>query len=83
MKTILPGDRQSIRTLIIDDEPGIVKDLELLLSKNHQFISVGSCGSISDAKVLVQATKPDLVLLDIELSDGSCFELLDTLINSH
>lgn len=64
------------RTLIIDDEPAIRKDVELLLSRHKDFICVGTCGSIADARVLLNATKPDLLLLDIQLMDGTAFELL-------
>ena len=65
-----------IRTLIIDDEPAIRKDLEFLLSKQKDFMCMGSCGSVHDALVLINSTQPDLVLLDIQLSDGTSFDLL-------
>lgn len=68
-----------IRTLIIDDEPAIRKDLQLLLSRHKGFVCIGTCGSISDALVLINNTQPDLVLLDIQLSDGTSFELLSQL----
>ncbi|HEY9261011.1 LytTR family DNA-binding domain-containing protein [Chitinophaga sp.] len=65
-----------IRTLIIDDEPAIRKDLEWLMKRYPDFIVLGSCGSIAEAKVIIPNTEPDLLLLDIELSDGTGFELL-------
>ncbi|XZF14545.1 LytR/AlgR family response regulator transcription factor [Chitinophagaceae bacterium MMS25-I14] len=68
-----------LRTLIIDDEPAIRRDLQLLLSSYPDFICIGSCGSIADARVLIENTQPDLVLLDIQLSDGTSFELLQSL----
>lgn len=68
-----------IRTLIIDDEPAIRKDIQTLLSRHAAFICIGACGSLAEAKVLIAATQPDLVLLDIQLSDGTGFELLKSL----
>jgi len=68
-----------IRTLIIDDEPAIRRDLSSLLSKRKEFIEIGQCGSIREALVLIPATSPQLVLLDIQLSDGISFSLLQQL----
>ncbi|NLR60631.1 response regulator transcription factor [Chitinophaga polysaccharea] len=65
-----------IRTLIIDDEPAIRKDLEWLMKRYGDYVVLGSCGSIAEAKVIIPNTEPDLLLLDIELLDGTGFELL-------
>ncbi len=65
-----------IRTLIIDDEPAIRKDIEWLLQRHPGFVVLGSCGSVADARVMIPNTAPDLLLLDIELSDGTGFDLL-------
>lgn len=67
------------RTLIIEDEPYAQKELQLLLSRQDGFIWVGSCGNIGDARLLLQSTQPDLVLMDIELEDGTAFDLLQSL----
>lgn len=66
-----------IRTLIVDDEPAIAEDVKQLLARHELFTEVGTCGSVSDAVVLIKKLAPDLVLLDVELSDGTCFELLE------
>jgi len=66
-----------IRTLIVDDEPAIRRDLQRLLSRHPEFVEVGACGSVAEAKVLIPATRPSLILLDIHLSDGTSFELLE------
>ena len=68
-----------IRILIIDDEPIIRKDLEILIGKHKDTVIVGACGTVKEAMVLIPATNPDLVLLDIQLSDGTGFELLKLL----
>lgn len=68
-----------LRVLIVDDEPIIRKDLESLLKPYKDFIVVGTCGSVTEAKILINATQPDLLLLDIQLSDGTGFDLLQSL----
>ncbi len=68
-----------LRVLIVDDEPIIRKDLEMLLKARKDFIVVGTCGSVAEARVLIPATSPDLLLLDIQLTDGTGFDLLQSL----
>lgn len=68
-----------LRVLIVDDEPIIRKDLESLLQAHKDFIVVGTCGSVAEARVLIPATNPDLLLLDIQLNDGTGFDLLQSL----
>ncbi|NML24096.1 response regulator transcription factor [Pseudoflavitalea sp. G-6-1-2] len=70
-----------IRVMVIDDEPAIRKDMELLMKRQTGFIVVGSCGSVQEARTIIPATQPDLLLLDIELSDGTGFDILQTLDN--
>jgi len=68
-----------LRVLIIDDEPIIRKDLEALVSRHKDIVVIGACGTIKEALVLIPATNPDLILLDIQLSDGTSFDLLKLL----
>lgn len=68
-----------IRVVIIDDEPAIRKDTELLLKQQAGFIVVATCGSVQEARTIIPATNPDLLLLDIELSDGTGFDIVQTL----
>lgn len=65
-----------LKTVIVDDQLAIRKDLESLLSAQPDFIIVGSCGSVKDARLLIELTKPELLLLDINLVDGTAFDLL-------
>lgn len=68
-----------LRILIVDDEPSAIKNITLLLQKYHDLIVVGTCGSVAEARVLIPATRPDLLLLDIQLPDGTGFDLLQSL----
>lgn len=71
-----------IRTLIIEDETNAVDLLINLLKQNYAdtIEIVGTGKSVADGRRLIEKEQPDLLLLDIYLSDGSCFELLDKII---
>ena len=66
-----------IRTIIVDADPALRKKLQQLLLKYPDFIVVACCDSIADLKILIPATNPDLLLLDLELNDGSGFDVLN------
>jgi two-component system LytT family response regulator len=66
-----------IRTLIIDDEPLIRENTEALLQTHPDILVVGTAGSVAEGTVMIRNTKPDLLLLDIRLGDGTGFELVD------
>jgi two-component system, LytTR family, response regulator len=68
-----------IDAIIIDDEPKNVEVLENLLNTHcsHLVRLRGSASCISSAMQLIQKQKPQLIYLDIELSDGNAFELLE------
>jgi len=68
-----------IRTLIIEDEPAIRKEIEWLLQQENQFNLIGFATSVAESLVLIKATKPELILMDIQLTDGTAFDILDQL----
>lgn len=65
-----------IRTLIIDDEILIRENTEALLAAHPDVVVVGQGGSVAEGVLLLKATKPDLLLLDIQLGDGTGFDIL-------
>lgn len=69
-----------IRTLVIDDEEGIrnvITDILKLCCPNVQV--VGEAASVSQGYELIVNLAPDLIFLDIELSGGTGFDILDRL----
>lgn len=56
------------RVLIVDDQPAFRHQFHLLLNAAG-FEVVGEAGNISEALTLVQATKPDLAIIDVMLPD--------------
>ena len=66
-----------IKTLIIDDDPFI---RDLLLDKLIQYFpeinNVDTAGSGKEGIEKINFYKPDLIFLDVEMSDGTGFEML-------
>jgi two-component system, LytTR family, response regulator len=67
-----------INAVIVEDEKKSREVLESLLKTHCPDINLlGSAESVSDGIDLIRSTKPRLVFLDIEMSDGSGFDLLE------
>lgn len=66
-----------MRVVIIEDEKLLRETNRKMLQSNFPNMEVvGEAASIDDSIKLLKETKPDLVLLDIELEDGNCFQVL-------
>ena len=75
-----------LRTLVIDDEPNarqVVKNIVELYCKSATVI--GEAENVLDGIKKINELKPDLVLLDIKMPDGTGFDLLKKVkkINFH
>ncbi|MDG1203120.1 MAG: response regulator transcription factor [SAR86 cluster bacterium] len=63
----------SHKVLVIEDEPDIRKTLEYNLLREG--FEVSGCGSIKEAKKLIEDPKFSIILLDLMLPDGSGLDL--------
>ncbi|RZL45155.1 MAG: response regulator transcription factor [Pedobacter sp.] len=68
-----------MRTLIIEDEPAVRKEIEWLVNQEKEFNLLGTASNVHDALILIKATNPELVLMDIQLTDGTAFDILNSL----
>ncbi len=66
-----------IKTIIIDDEEDARQMLRLLLKKYTSIEIIGEAASVEEGIALIETSNPMLVLLDIELTDGTGFDLLN------
>lgn len=63
--------------LIVDDSRLARKELIGLLQQHPGHRVLGEAANVKEAVILVDALRPDLLLLDIHLPDGSGFDLLE------
>lgn len=68
-----------LKTLIIEDEPAIRKELEWLVSQEKSLKLEGTAHSVTSALQLIKDIDPHLVLMDIQLTDGTAFDILNKL----
>jgi two-component system LytT family response regulator len=71
-----------LKIIIIEDEKPILDTIIEIVEKHCSEIEIlGTAQTITSASEIIQNSKPDLVLLDINLPDGTSFELLEKLGN--
>ncbi|WP_017496462.1 LytTR family DNA-binding domain-containing protein [Flavobacterium sp. WG21] len=68
-----------IRTLIIEDEPAIRKELQWLVSQEESLKLEAMTGSVKESLQIIKNTELDLILMDIQLTDGTAFDILNQL----
>ncbi len=72
-----------IRVLIVDDHAVVRLGLRSLLTQTNGFRVVGEAGSVSDSVSLTDQTRPDVVLMDVRLPDGSGVEACRRIKQEH
>jgi two-component system LytT family response regulator len=66
-----------LRTIIIDDEAPMRQSLEMMLKVSCPNIKViATADSVKNGVLAIKRFRPDLVFLDIKMSDGTGFDLL-------
>jgi two-component system LytT family response regulator len=66
-----------MNAIIIDDEASVRNSIQALLAENFTDINIlCTAGSVEEGFSAVSNHKPDLVFLDIEMPDGTGFDLL-------
>jgi len=66
----------TLRTLIVDDEAPARRRLRRLLLTESDITIVGECGDGMSALAAIAGTRPDLVLLDVQMPERNGFEVL-------
>lgn len=74
MKTIL-------RSIVIDDHPSMRANLTALLGDISTVEVVAEAEGVEDGLVKISEYQPDLIFLDVEMEDGTGFDLLSRLRN--
>ena len=72
----MPLAVQPLRVVVVEDSEAFLMRLRLALSESPRFEVVGMAESAGSAIRLLDQTKPDLVLLDLYLKEGSGMDVL-------
>ncbi|WP_136245630.1 MadR family response regulator transcription factor [Mycobacterium intracellulare] len=67
-------DPATVGLVLVDDHAILRQGLRSVLEREGDFVILGEASSESEAEAVVQAKRPDVVLLDLKLSSGSDFE---------
>ncbi len=70
---------EPIRIIIVDDEPNSRDMLELLLKSINNVKVLDKCSNITEAFDSIVKHDPEIVFLDIEMPEGSGFDLVEKL----
>lgn len=65
--------------IIIENNKAHAETIQLALAENNKFEGKGTAANIKKAMTLALQENPQLIFLDVELDDGSGFELLKNL----
>lgn len=68
----------TLNAVIIDDEQDGIEVIKFFLSDSNTIEIVGEANSVFSGINLIKQTHPDIVFLDVEMTDGSGFDLLNT-----
>ncbi|MBQ9471204.1 MAG: response regulator transcription factor [Bacteroidales bacterium] len=65
-----------MKVFLVDDQADCLETMRLHLKSHPDVEIVGEASSVADALAHIPAAKPDLLLLDVELPDGTGFDIL-------
>ena len=66
-----------MKALIVEDEPRAQRVLENLLRTRFPEVRViGVTASVKETLAWLETHRPDVIFMDVELSDGNCFDIL-------
>jgi two-component system LytT family response regulator len=69
--------KKKLRTLIIDDEPNAVDFINSIIGEYCPGLEVvGKAHNVTEGALSITENKPDLVFLDVEMPNGTGFDLL-------
>ena len=71
------------RVVVVEDHPVLREGLKLLIDSQPDLSCVAVADNTSDAKLLAEQSKADLMLLDLRLKTGDALDLVKSLRVEH
>ena len=71
--------KKLLRTILVEDEQFVRRDLAEMLQKTAQVDLIGEAGTVKEAIQVINTKKPDLVFLDLNLADMDGYRVLDAI----
>jgi two-component system, NarL family, response regulator DevR len=63
-----------LRVMLVDDHEVVRDGLKALLQAQDDLLVVAEAGSVKEARLQADRTKPDVIVMDVRLADGSGIE---------
>ena len=79
MTTSEPTDRSKRRVFLVDDHPLVREWLTNLINQHRDLIVCGEADAAPAALQAIEASQPDVAIVDITLANGSGIELVKDL----
>jgi two-component system, LytTR family, response regulator len=70
---------EDLRVLVVEDEPISRALLESMLCGAEGVARVGVAASVAEAVEAIERTRPDVVFLDIQMTDGTGFDVIEAI----
>jgi DNA-binding NarL/FixJ family response regulator len=77
------GPERPIRLLVVDDHEVVRQGIVAILERNPGFQVVAEAGTAADAIAMAERHRPDLVVMDVRLPDGSGIEACREIRGEH
>ena len=69
-----------LRAVIVEDNTAELENILAFLAQLCPFVNViGTAGEINEGVALITQTQPDLLLTDVQITGGDCYDLLEKL----
>lgn len=68
------------RIVLVDDHPLFLDGIAQIVDTEPDLTLVGTASSAATALPMIRATRPDIVILDINLPDASGFDVVDNIV---
>ena len=78
-----PKNAKTTRVMIIDDHEIVRRGIAEILDRDDALEVVAEAGSVADAVRRADLVRPDVVLVDLQLPDGTGIDILKQLAVSH